>query len=107
MEMSMTLGDQQVLQEFNLLFEDADASENGGTFARDTLFNKDWEIQQVSNGKGEWNFGTVCVFAYALFGVSSMVRNNFLSGAEDSLIIVRRRERSVLKLPVEVRPMSI
>ena len=43
-------------QEFDLCFEDPDGPENGGTFARDTLFYKDMNIRQVGARTFELNF---------------------------------------------------
>ena len=56
-EMKMSLGGTQLLHEFNLQFEDIDGPENGGTFATDTLYHKDMEINKVSDGDGSWNEG--------------------------------------------------
>ena len=42
--------------EFDLYFKDPDGPDNGGSFARDTLFYKDMEIRQVEISTFELNF---------------------------------------------------
>ena len=57
-ELSTTLGGTIQLQEFNIVFKDIDGPQNGGTFATDTLYNKDMEIKKVSDGHGDWHEGS-------------------------------------------------
>ena len=57
-ELTTTLGGTIQLQGFNLVFKDIDGPENGGSFAADTLYNKDMEIKKVSGGHGDWHEGS-------------------------------------------------
>ena len=41
-------------EDIRIAFEDEDGPQNGGSFARDTLFRKDLDIQKVSDGDGHW-----------------------------------------------------
>ena len=44
-------------ERIGLAFEDEDGPENGGAFARDTLYYKDLNVTQVKEGSG-WDKGT-------------------------------------------------
>ena len=43
--------------DIRIAFEDEDGPENGGAYARDTLFKKDLKIEKTSNGDGHWLMG--------------------------------------------------
>ena len=44
-------------EKIGIAFEDEDGPENGGAFARDTLYYKDLNVKQVEEGRG-WDEGT-------------------------------------------------
>ena len=41
----------------NFAFEDVDGPENGGRFAKDTVYNKDLDIKKVGEGSDHWSDG--------------------------------------------------
>ena len=49
-----TYGTPEVL---NFAFEDLDGPENGGRFAKDTVYNKDLDIKKVDAGSDNWSDG--------------------------------------------------